>query len=320
VSASDTGSTTATVTIEPGFAALSTTLHQPDFAPESPVNIDEARELGRLFTLSMFILAKVPDAIDRLQGTTDTQFQAGDLLIQAPSPEIRKKIADIVSVKSNTPQTIDALGRAMRSMLDLGTTTVPAVNGDFKIQYREFVTLAADANNGVDPDVVRPQDPAQAAVILNFLRALKRAILRITQNMSVYGTLGTQLLVDEWSKIIDDSLAVLDYVAKEKVVSSDADDHVAWAVLAALTDTPRSTVKAYVVNARDGGDLLQLAVTIYAMLQSGAAGANGLDNESDQFLQSLFFGQANEIEGKAVSVALKQPATLVAEHLTPLWP
>jgi len=69
--------------------------------------------------------------------------------------------------------------------------------------------------------------------------------------------------VEQELKIVNDSLAVLDYMAKEKVLSQDADDKVPWAVLAALTETPRSTVKAYVVNARDGGDFLQAAITIY---------------------------------------------------------
>jgi hypothetical protein len=326
VSVSDTGTATATasVTEEPGFAALAATLHQADFAPEPPVNIDEAFELARLFTLSMFELAGVPEAINKLYTETRPHYQVGDLTIQGmdqPDPAIRAKMQGILDRRTQLFDTEDDLRSAMRSLLDLGTATVASVNGDFKLFYREFVTLSADDNNGVNPEVVRAQDPAQAAVILNFLRALKRAILRVTQNLSVYGTRGTTPLVDKWSSIMNDSLDVLDYVARRgnKVVSSDADDRAAWSLLAALAGSSRSTVKAYVVNAREGGDLLKLAVQVYAAIQSNQLGSNGLDNESDVFLEDLFFTDGRIVPGK-LSVVLKAPATSIKEQLTPLWP
>jgi Carboxypeptidase regulatory-like domain len=322
--ATDTGTTTTTTaTVEPGFAALEATLHQPEFAPEPPVNIGEAYELARLFTLSMFELADVPGSINRLYTETRPHYQVGDLTIQGmdqPDPAIRTKMQSILDRRTQLFDTEQDLQQSMRSLLDLGTATVATVNGDFKLLYREFVTLSADDSNGVDPEKVRPQDPAQAAVILNFLRALKRAILRMTQNLSVYGTHGTTPLVDKWSQLMDDSLDVLRYVAENKVVSSDADDRVAWSLLAALTDTPRSTVKAYVVNARDGGDLLQLAVLVYDTIQSGKLGANGLDNESDVFLEDLFFTAGRVVPGEALGVALKAPAASIRDNLTPLWP
>lgn len=324
---SPTGATsppTPTSKVEPGFANLQTTLHDPAFAPEPPVNIREARELARLFSLSMFLLANVPESINRLYTETRPSYQVGYLTIQRmdqPDPGIRLKMQDILDKRTQLFDTEEDLRKEIRRALDLGTGAVPSVNGDFKLVYQEFVRLSADDNNGVDPKDVRAQDPAQAAVILNFVRALKRAILRVTQNMSVYGTLGTEPLVEKWSKIVDDSLTVLRYVAEHHVVSTDADDQVAWSVLAALTDTPRSTVKAYVVNARDGGDLLQLAVDIYEKIQTGGIpSANGLDDESDDFLQNLFFTQGIVVPGRAVSVALKQPATLIRENLTQLWP
>lgn len=316
--------TPAIATVEPGFASLKTTLHDPAFAPEPPVNIGEARELARLFSLSMFLLAQVPESINRLYSETRPNYQIGDLTIQRmdqPDPGIRLKMQEILDKRTQLFDTEEDILKEIRRALDLGTGAVSSVNGDFKLLYQEFVRLSADDNNGVDPKEVRAQDPAQAAVIINFMRALKRAILRVTQNMSVYGTRGTEPLVDKWSKLVDDSLIVLRYVAENHVVSTDADDQVAWSVLSALTDTPRSTVKAYVVNARDGGDILQLAVDIYEKIQTGAIqSANGLDDESDDFLQNLFFTQGVVVQGKAVSVALKQPATLIRENLTQLWP
>jgi hypothetical protein len=270
----------------------------------------------------MFELAAVPESINKLYTETRPHYQVGDLTIQGmdqPDPQIRTTMQSILDRRTQLFDTEDDLRSAMRSLLDLGTATVPAVNGDFKLMYREFVTLSADDNNGVNPADVRAQDPAQAAVILNFLRALKRAILRVTQNLSVYGTRGTTPLVEKWSSIMNDSLAVLDYVAKNKVVSSDADDRAAWSLLAALSDRSRSTVKAYVVNAREGGDLLKLAVQVYAAIQSGQLGSSGLDNESDVFLEDLFFTDDRVVPGK-LGVALKAPATSIKEHLTPLWP
>jgi hypothetical protein len=192
------------------------------------------------------------------------------------------------------------------------------VNADFKLLYRELVGLGADELNGVDPRTVEAQEAAQAAVIFNFLGTLKRAILRLTQNLSVYGTRGTRDLVEKWSGIVNDSLVVLERIGAQNVVSADQDDKSPWAVLAAITGMPRSTVKAYVVNARNGGELLKLAVGAYQALQD----TNALDAEDRDTLYQLFFARKDLGDGaqNGLSVELKRHAGVLRENLTQLWP
>ena len=73
-------------------------------------------------------------------------------------------------------------------------------------------------NSGADPTTVEAQDAAQATVLFAFLPTLKRAILRLTQNLSVYGTRGTSALVEKWSGIVNDGLFVLERIGALNVV------------------------------------------------------------------------------------------------------
>jgi hypothetical protein len=133
---------------------------------------------------------------------------------------------------------------------------------------------------------------------------------------------------------------VLNRVATKNVQSEDSDDKSPWSLLAAATDTPRGTVKAYIVNARNGGELLRLAVEIYDAIQagripsSGGPGGSGpgqgdLDREDDPFLRTLFFSRGSDIfteplktkiGATRVSVALKKDGGLVRDYVAQLWP
>jgi hypothetical protein len=231
---------------------------------------------------------------------------------------LRTDMQSIVNRRTQPFDTEQAILEEIRAGLDLGTATAPAVNAEFKLLYREVIGLAADPNSGADPKVVEAQDAAQAAVIYAFLPTLKRSILRLTQNMSVYGTLGTSSLVEKWSGIVNDGLAVLDKIGRTNVVSPDQDDQSAWAVLAAVTGTPRSTVKAYVVNGHNGGQLLKLVIGAYKALQD----AKQLDDEDGRSLYDIFFTRRDLVSGQAnsLSLELKRHAGVLQSNLTQLWP
>jgi hypothetical protein len=322
------------------FDRLVTLLEDPRFAPEPPVNIDEANELARLFVVAMQQLARVPEAIERLNTElTGPNPRAGDLTLEntaaIPTAVTDSMTAVILKTKEDA-NTQDQLMREIRRAFNLGTGNVSPVNAEFGRLYRNLVTLAADDRSGVDPDRVEQDDPAQAAVIYNYLRDLKRAILELVQNASVYGSGGTRLLVKKWSKIMADSDEVLDTIAQHHVSSQDSDDKAPWSLLAGLTDTPRGTVKAYVVNARHGGQLLRLAIGIYHSVQQSAGGQNGggvqasgIDDEDRAFLRRLFFAKGNtvlesplkeKVGETLVADELSKHARLVRDYVAPLWP
>jgi hypothetical protein len=256
----------------------------------------------------------------------------------------QQRMQDVVELRTAQFDTEEEIWAEIRKGFNLGTAAVPSVNGEFASLYRSLVALSADDRNAVDPEKVRADDPRQAAEINNFMRDLKRAILRMTQNMSVYGTLGTARLVNKWSKVVLDSVQVLNRIATQNVESEDSDDLSPWSLLAAATDTPRGTVKAYIVNARNGGELLRLTVAIYDAIQAGripagggpgapAAGPGGgqgdLDREDDPFLRALFFAKGSDIfleplktkiGATEVSVALKKDGGIARDYVAQLWP
>jgi hypothetical protein len=311
---------------DPAFDALLTLIDDPTLAPEPPVNVGEARELARLFVVSMYLLAGVVPAMKRLQDTKDAHYGAGDLAFQnMDDPALRNRVIAVLAKipAPGAPNEEAELRAEVRAAVNLGTATVPAVNSEFAELYRRVVTLAADDNNGVDPRQVVKQEIREAAIIRSFLRDFKRALLRLTQNMSVYGTRGTAPLVSVWSEIVTDSIAILRDLGGH-VTSNDQDDKAPWSILAALTDTPRGTVKSYVVNGRDGGALLRLTVGLYDAVQQ----SNDLDKEDDDHLDKLFFGNAREVisglpasyDKQTVSQAFKRHGSLLRDYVGPLWP
>jgi hypothetical protein len=319
------------------FGRLLDLIETPDFAPEPAVNIGEANELARLFVISMYQLARVPEAINRLFTTRGANYQVGDLTLERMdqlSADVQTRMQEVIRSRTEQFDTEEDLLREIRGAFNLGTGTVPSVNAEFGPLYRSLVTTAADDRSGVDPEKVEKEDPAEAAAIFNFLRDLKRAILRLTQNASVYGTGGTKRLVDKWSEIMVNSISILDEVGRNHVVSADNDDKAPWSLLAALTDTPRGTVKAYVVNARDGGQMLRLAVGIYDAIQSSERGgdglaAGGIDDEAREFLRRLFFSKGNAVLNPPLDAKvgdtlvvdeLSKHARLVRDYVAPLWP
>ena len=240
----------------------------------------------------------------------------------------------VVNLIKEPIDTEAALLTEMRRCFNIGTAAEPSINRDFSTLYRRLIGLTADNNNGTDPSKLKAENLREAQVIYDFLRDLKRAVLQITRNMSIYGTNDPYFvrLVDKWGAVMTDSIWILGQL-RSHVGGEDSDEKWPWSVAAALTGTPRETVTAYVVNALDGGHLLRLAVETYDAVQAGNAGSEGLDGEGDDFLQALFFTKAKEllkppiepamlqrIEDMSVSAAFKQPGTRLKDEVATLWP
>lgn len=323
--------TSVTALDEAAFNALRDLVASADFAPEPPVNIPEAKEARRLFTVGVYVLAKVPESISRLNEALKNNGRNGLNLINKNTLLANNdaRIQSILTRRTNDFNDEASLLNEVRREFDLGTGSAASVNSEFKNLYREFVNLCSDNLLGIDPNNLSGSgtvviDFKQKEEVINFLRSLKRAIQRLVQNMSIVGTLGTQSLVSKWSEVLTDSLNVLNNVAKNHVASDDEDQRTANALLAALTNTTAADVKSYATHGRDGATLLDYAIRIYEVIQAGS----NLENEADNFLRDLFYRPGfvfnspgdPQTNGKATADVLKLRASLVRDYFRlPTW-
>jgi hypothetical protein len=208
----------------------------------------------------------------------------------------------------------------VRREFNLGTAAAPSANTEFKQLYSDFVNICADDLMGVDPNTLSGKvvfDAKEREQIINFLKRAKRSLIELVQNMSFEGTLGVRPLLDKWSVILKDSLEVLNRVAQNNIASDDLDDKNVWTLLGRLTGAPRSTVKSFVVHAKDGGVLLEQAIQIYRVIQEGGK----LLDESDTYLRDLFYqpGFVFKNPDRVVAFELKQRASIVKDNWNPTW-
>jgi hypothetical protein len=280
-----------------------------------------------MYTVGVYVLADVPKAIsqlnDALVETNSNNGQPSFGLINKGQLQERNsaKIQNVLTKRAEDFNNEDKVKGEARREFNLGNASATSANTEFKALYSEFVNLAADDLMGIDPNTLAGKvvfDAKEREQILNFLKKLKRSIIKLTQNMSVAGTLGTRPLLNKWSAILKDSLEVLNDVAANNIASDDADDRNVWSLLALLNSMPRSTVKAYVVHAKDGGALLDYAVQIYQVIQEGGK----LEDETDEYLRDLFYqpGFVFKNPDRAAAFVLKPRASIVKDNWAlPTW-
>lgn len=298
----------------------------PDFAPEPQINLEEAREFRRLLTVGVYVLAKVPEGIARLDELLRDTAPAGTnnhltlALINRPALHQRysASIQQILRDRVERPADEAAVLEQVRAKFNIGTAAVASVNGEFGPVYKEVVTLCADDLMGTDPDEVTGKfvfDAKQREEVSNFLKKVKRTLIRLAQNMSAAGTRGTRPIVQKWSKLLEQSLTILRDVGRGNVASDDKDDRHIVSVLAALTNAPRPATKAYFVHARDGGDLLDLVIDTYTKIQND----NRLDDEAPKYLRDLFYGDGVVVPGQKLNVLLKERALRLKDNWLSNW-
>jgi hypothetical protein len=306
------------VPANPAFDKLAATAQRVQ--PKPPINVPEAIQFRRLYTVGNYVLAQVPQAIQalnvRLTSNTDSGapvFINKGQLVQQLGAEI-DAILKLVNEESNTR---DMIEREIRAWFDLGTASAPNVNTQFRSVLREFATICADDLFGVDPILIESNnaafDPATLEKLVHLYRDAKRRLIELVRLMSMSGTLGSDRLLAKWADVIDRAINVLE-PAGQFVASDDADDRFIWSLVAGLVNQPRERIEAYVVHARDAGPFLEDAITVYLAINQ----AHGLANEDPQFLKQIFGGKDVVFKGSGLSAAvrLRSNATLALEN----WP
>ncbi len=314
----------------PEFDALTATVaSDPRFDLNAPVNIAEAQEARRLYTVGNYVLARIPAAIASLNQALNTSTPVGGTNGQTTLPLTNKTqlvathqatIDGILELASDNTRTEADLLSAVRAQFDLGTAAVSSVNTAFRASFREFVGLCANDLLAVDPNVVRtsspPWDPQKIEELFNFLKRVKRSLIRLVETMSVAGTLGSRSLIAKWSTVLKRSIDVVNDVGQNYVGDDDADRRHIWSVVAELNRVSKASIDPYIVHAREGGDLLDDAISVYDQLRS----RTGLTKEDQGHLRELFFDAAiYNIAGAPVSDRLRRNALLIQEHWIPSW-
>jgi hypothetical protein len=298
------------------------------FDRDAAVNIDEARQFRRLYTVTNYVLARVPGAIGGLNRVLNTPKVGGvvppdvpALPILNPQTLIDKHQATMDSILAraadNTRTEPQLLAQA-RAQFDLGTAAWPNVNVAFKNLFREFVGLCANDLLGVDPNNVIGRELTEQQKkeeLFNVFKRTKRALLRLVENMSVAGTLGSASLIDKWSRVLTDSLGVLEDVG-QFVGDSDNDRRHVWSIVAELNQVAKSSIDSYIVHAREGGSLLGDAIEAYQQLSTKGA----LAAEDQAHLRDFFFDPAKySVKGETISARLRRNALLIQENWIAAW-
>jgi carboxypeptidase family protein len=315
-------------TTSAGFDELVGLVQGVSFDLNPPVNIEEARQFRRLYTVGNYDLAGVAKAVQALNASLNTSTPPGSAGAPTTLPLVNKQtiidrhqatIDNILARASDNTRTEDDLLQAVRAQFDLGTAAVPVVNTGFKVLFRDFVGQCANDLLAVDPDVVALNplwDPRKTEELYNFLKRTKRALLRLVESMSVSGTLGSLSLIDKWSRVLKDSISVLEDVGTNFVADDDADRKHIWSVVAELNRVPKASIDAYIVHAREGGALLGDAVDVYDQLRRNGE----LTPEDPRHLRALFFDATRyQVGGVSVSDRFRSNALLIQEHWIATW-
>ena len=300
-----------------------------DYGVNPPVRVDEAMEFRRLFTVANFVMARVHNAVASLN-TALRSTGNGTGNADASTLPLRNKaglldgegarINDILNRLSTEFDNEQAVLQQARAQFDLGTAAVPNVNATFKSVYREFVNLCANDLLAVDPAQVAGNplwDQRRTAELNEFLRRLRRTMLRLMENMSLAGSLGTATLVSKWSPIVSDSLQVLRAVgANGHVAYDDLDRQHIWSIVAELNRQSRESIVPSIVQAREGGQLLGAVIETYRQMVLRGE----LQADDDASLRALFFDQATyTVDGMSVGAALRRNATMLQENWIAGW-
>ncbi|MGQ0641884.1 MAG: carboxypeptidase-like regulatory domain-containing protein [Gemmatimonadaceae bacterium] len=332
-----TGTTATTATIAPtasgglpagstAFDDLDSKVANPRFDRDAAVNIEEARQFRRLYTVTNYMLARVPGAIGglntllntpRISGSTPTNTSTLPLRsTQALIDNHQATIDSILARASDNTRTEAKLFEAARAQFDLGTAATPNVNVTFKTLFREFVGLAANDLLGVDPNNVTGRELTEQQKkeeLFNVFKRTKRALLRLVENMSIAGTLGSASLIEKWSRLLTDSLGVLVEVG-QFVGDDDNDRRHIWSIVAELNQIPKASIDAYIVHAREGGTLLGDAIEAYQQL------GTKLTSEDQAHLRDFFFDSAKySVKGETISARFRRNALLIQENWIAAW-
>jgi hypothetical protein len=300
------------------------------FSIETQISLEEANQAVALFSVVNLLLAGLSrhrvgseerERIDVLavlelyyglqNGVLRNKIAVADsqLLWSSLETELKQLAKDLDQIQAD----VEFLNQEAKRQFNLGTSNNVLANVEFPRLFRRYVEIAADpllAINIREED--KPNaffDKAKLAQADDLLRELKGLILQIVRSLSKYGTAATKRVNEDWSRFEARALEVLATVSQQRV-TSDLDAKNIFSVLAELINKNRETqVAPYVVLARHGGKMLNIAMETYLETQ------NQLDNFDQEHLRDLFQPQGKEFR----TTRLRKEATLIKRYPLQNW-
>jgi hypothetical protein len=206
------------------------------------------------------------------------------------------------------------LDKEAKRQFNLGLNTEVAGNTEFPRLFRRYVDIANDPLLSLDIRLEEGNsfsDKEKVAKAYDMLQELKGVLLQLVRSLSKYGTVATSRANTDWSSFERRALDILSKVSEARL-SDDIDDKNQIAVLADLTNKSRDTVVApYVVLARNGRHLLEMAMEAYFKSK------DQLDDVGRQHLLDLF--QAQNSSTPFLTTRMRTEAALIKRYPLANW-
>jgi len=292
-------------------------IDNPDFSIIAKVSEPEAEQGITIFSVVNMLLAGRSERVVGAQRKVDVlgmltlYYGLQDRTLGIPV-DSKKLFAEIDAELNELRNMLDTLGsdvevleREAKRQFNLGRNMDVAGNTEFPRLFRRYVDIANDPLLFLD---IRQEmanafsDKEKVAKAFDLLRELKDVVVNLVRSLSKYGTIATTRLNNNWTEYLGRSMAVLVKVAADRLAEDDSDEKRPLAVLAALTGKNLDTqIAPYVALAREGGNLLDLALEAYR------ATKEKLEDYDEQHLVDLFQAQNT----KFLTTRMRESAAII---------
>jgi hypothetical protein len=275
------------------------TLITSDFSIIAPVSEPEAEEAITLFSVANVLLAGKGERVvgsDRkvdVLGILTLYYGLQDRSLtskivvrsQTLFSQIDTELKDLRDELDRLGSDVTFLEREAKRQFNLGRNNDVVANAEFPRLFKRYVEIANDPlvflNLQTEKDSTF-SDKEKVGKAFDLLRELKDVIIQVVRSLSKYGTVATTRANKDWAGFEARAMAVLKSVADLRL-SDDIDEQRPLAVLADLTGKNFDTqIAPYVALAREGGQLLNLAMETYR------ATKDNLEDYSEDSLIQLF--------------------------------
>jgi hypothetical protein len=273
-------------------------LESSSFDIVGPVSEAEAEEAIVLFSVVNMLLAGLSERAASSGMSTDAlavrtlyfglQEQSLPQVVVDQAvvwPQIEETLRKLVDDLDGMDREVPFIVREAKRQFNLGRSREVEGNLEFPQLFRRYVAIANDPLLFIDlrSELSNPDsNKEQLARVFDLLRDLKLLLLALVRSLSRFSTLASQTTNKKWSSFESRAMEVLEIVAANRL-TKDIDEQRPLSLLADVTGRNLDThVAPYVALAREGGELLRIALEVYR------AASSELERFDEQHLMDLF--------------------------------
>ncbi len=303
------------------------TLESSDLSIEGPISEEESNQAITLFSVVNVLLGgssqlkvggvtktDVLGVLNLYYGLQDKSLTPKIVVkSQLLWTAIQTETGQLRDILENLGSDVDFLKKEAKRQFNLGPNNDVAGNAEFPKLFKRYVDIANDPLLTLDirtEETSAFSDKEQIAQAYDLLVELKGLILQIVRSLSKNGTVATAQANQQWANYENRAFGVLKQVADARI-SDDVDELRILSVLADLVDRDFDTQLApYIALARDGGQLLRLAMQTYLTDKAN------LDNFDRSYLLSLF---QNGTIDTFMTTLMRNEALVVKKYPLTAW-